>query len=446
MIHVYTEKYTPRFKYIVEHIFEKILCSEVKIIREKVEADACNGPLICYSRECVMDKAFNICPHGLVFQNGVRAQDVAVTEWNDTKIFFETGDDRNDIPFDIFSASFYLISRYEEYSGETDSNGCFRKEGSIAFKNGFLDRPLVDEWAYIFEGMLVKKVGYVPSRKHDFRVHSSVSIDQLYKYRYQFLYKTFGQLFTKLFTGRWKSLKYQLRVLLYIDKDPYNCFDKILSFHNNANLTPSFFVMSKKGSGYRNIYSSLNPLRKVLRRNFTTGLHPSDKSVMDVKKLRKELIKLEKMVVKARVETNLFHELQFSLPVCYENLLKIGIVADYSMGYADATGFRASTCTPFRFYDIKHESKTKLMVHSLVFADEQLRNAGIHHEMLEAALIPIIDRIKKVNGQLCCCVSNKMFSNVGRWYKWENYFRTIYSYASKLETNSIEKARKICKL
>lgn len=445
MIYVYTEKYTPRFKYIIHQIFEKILCGKVTVIRDLDEAKACKEPLIAYSRTEKLKNAINICPHGLVFQDGIREQDTTVSEWNDTKIFFKTGNGKYDLPFDVLSASFFLISRYEEYYGEKDDLDRYKKEDSIAYKNGFLDRPIVDEWAYMLEAMLIKKFKYTPAVKEDFRMHSSIVIDNMYKYRCNSIFLTFCQLIKKLFTGDFESFRHQLDVVMFFEKDPYDNFDKIIRFHNHTSLNPSFFVMVRKGRrGTHNIYTLFRTLRKHLRRNYATGLHPSIGCYKDKDRAKAELHRLEKFIVKQRVDTNMFDKEAFTLPVGYETLLKIGIRDDYSMCYPDAIGFRSGTCTPFRFYDIKHECKTRLMVHTVSLSDIALKNMGIHHNVIEAAAIPLINRIKNVNGQFCSCLTNCVFSNSGHWHGWIDALEQVYKYASKLEVNSIKSAMDQC--
>ena len=54
----------------------------------------------------------------------------------------------SDLPFDIFAASFFLVSRYEEYLDyQPDEYGRFQASSSLAFRNGFLGIPVVDLWA-----------------------------------------------------------------------------------------------------------------------------------------------------------------------------------------------------------------------------------------------------------------------------------------------------------
>lgn len=445
-VYIYTEKYTSRLKYIAEHIFKHILREEVIFFKDIEKARQCKDPLICYSRLNTLSNAINICPHGLLFQSGIRDQEIAVSDWENTRIFFQTGYGDYDFPFDIFSASFYLLSRYEEYNAHLDEEGRFRKEDSLAYKNGFLDRPVVDEWAYKLESIIVKKFRSTPTEKIGYRVHPSVIIDNYYKYRHCSLFSNIGKLAHKFFSGDFKSFGKQLRVMLFIDRDPYSNIQEILEFHNEADLMPSFFVMVKKGKhDCRNKYSLFIALRRALRRLYVTGLHPSYYSDSDPKKMAKELKKLEDTVVKNRVSTNLFHHFKFNIPRSYESLLKIGIEEDYSMGYHDSIGFRAGTCTPFRFYDIKHESKTRLYVHSLIFCDSMIRNMGINPSEMDKVLKPVIDRIKAVEGQLCCAVSNCAISDSGRWHGWKTPMSRIYRYASLLETHDRKSAEHLAK-
>ena len=42
------------------------------------------------------------------------------------------------------------------------------------------------------------------------------------------------------------------------------------------------------------------------------------------------------------------------------------------MGYPDTIGFRASTCTPFLFYDLDFEVQTPLMIHPYQLMDFSL--------------------------------------------------------------------------
>jgi hypothetical protein len=57
------------------------------------------------------------------------------------------------------------------------------------------------------------------------------------------------------------------------------------------------------------------------------------------------------------------------MPIAYQNILQSSIVEDYTMGYAPMLGFRASTCTPHYFFDIKKDERSILKVFPFCFMD-----------------------------------------------------------------------------
>ena len=63
-----------------------------------------------------------------------------------------------------------------------------------------------------------------------------------------------------------------------------------------------------------------------------------------------------------------------NLPINYRNLIKLNIREDYTMGYVNKIGFRASTCTPFLFYDIDNDIQTPLLINPYNLMDYSLLN------------------------------------------------------------------------
>jgi len=104
-----------------------------------------NGPKFSYSNKPLGNELF-FCSTAFLIDQGI--QDITINVSNTEKypIFFQVNAE-SAMPFDIFAASFYLISRYEEYLPHLkDTSGRFCFEESIAFKNNFLDKPIIDIW------------------------------------------------------------------------------------------------------------------------------------------------------------------------------------------------------------------------------------------------------------------------------------------------------------
>ena len=86
---------------------------------------------MCYSESAIEGGLFMQASH-LLLQKGVQQEDLKVFPFEDTVGFFGTSDN-SIMPFDVFSASFYLASRYEEYAPfRPDKFGRFPAEESIA--------------------------------------------------------------------------------------------------------------------------------------------------------------------------------------------------------------------------------------------------------------------------------------------------------------------------
>lgn len=443
MLAVFTELYTPRVKYIFEQIFEKILRQEIVIINDKLALSSYSCPILCYSRTETIPNSFVVRPHGLLFGSGIKQYNPEVEDWNNTKIFFKTGNGDTDLPFDMFSAAFYLISRYEEY-GSTELNefGCYKAESSLAYKNGFLEEPIVDQWAYLLENLLQRKnIGYEPAVKNRFVYRPLLNLDRLYKYRKRSLSVTIYELVRKMINSKWVSLKHQLKVLSLQADDPYFNIDEVIELHNRNNLVPTFFLLVKKGIKYDNqiFFTFYYGIRKLLRRNFLVEFHPSYSSFGSYNRMKIEKNFLEAKVIRARATMSLFH-FRMVLPESYHNLLKLAIKEDFSISYLNHIGFRASTCTPFNFYDINHEYTTKLVVHPVEISDRTLKSMGIHHEMLEKLMKDYANKIKLVNGEMATSFQNVSLSNDGRWFGWRGEYESAIRYISLLENHSIEES------
>ena len=72
---------------------------------------------------------------------------------------------------------------------------------------------------------------------------------------------------------------------------------------------------------------------------------------------------------------------------------------DYSMGYADQYGFRAGTCTPFYFYDLKSESKTSLKIHPFAYMEGVLKDYyAMDTKEATNSINQLKEAVQKVNG------------------------------------------------
>ena len=135
----------PRLVYISNYLLEDLLGVKVELTEDLDHFETFQGCKINYSKNPDLP-GLHISPNGLLDQKGVNEIKVSYEFKDNLDQLFITPD--QGIGFDLFSAAFYLISRYEEYlPHEVDEHGRFLPEQSIAFKHGFIQRAVVNRYA-----------------------------------------------------------------------------------------------------------------------------------------------------------------------------------------------------------------------------------------------------------------------------------------------------------
>ena len=446
MICIYTDKYTNRLKYVTDHIFKRILGQPVNIIN-KVEdlPTRTTSPLIVYSDTVKVKGALHILPNGLLFKKGIREYDITMSTWDGEKVFFTT--EGGDIPFDIFSASFYLLSRYEEYlpvKENFDDKGCFKSEKSLAYKEDFLQIPLVDVWALKLEEKLKSLFSnYTPSQEKRFRFLPIISVNTPYRYRTYSILGNILRLGKKVFERDWSELKKQLRVLLRIDQDPYCNVEKILELHNRNSLRPLFALRISNKQWYkRPIYFAYSTYKKALCRNYQIALCVSGVASYSATQLKFEQ-KLLSRIFKTRIVIGVSGVSEYVIPNFYRNLSNSKIKEDFSMSYPDRIGFRNSTCTPFRIYDLNREEYYRIDVHSVPFTTWSVKKMGLSKEEIINSAKSMAKKVKALKGEFIIASHNDNFVDSSLFKGWSSTYEYTIRYVSLLETNDVEKVEKM---
>ena len=432
MILVYTHKISPRLKYAFKHIFTRILhipVSFTSVIEEFIAHDSLK---MSYTKQPLSNEIF-VRSHDIVYEQGLSDVDVVVHDWEDTKCFFLTND-KSSIPFDIFAASFYLLSRYEEYLPHVkDEFGRFTAEESIAFKNNFLQKPVVDIWAYKFKRILQQQFPKFNFPNRTYTVKPIIDVPSPYHYKHKGVLRNIGGTLKDLTSFKFKSLYNRYMVLFGLKHDPDDTFKYILNRQKTSKFNFLFFFLIGDYSTYDKGINAQKKqyisLIKHVADYCSVGLKASFFALDDAIVLKKEKKRME-----AILNTNLAASRQsfskLNLPKSYRNLVDLEIMEDYTMGYVNHFGFRAGTCTPFFFYDLDFEIQTPLKVSSYHVMDYTLLK---HHSLLDKkeALGRIIKQVKVVNGQFLPVFHNYTFSEIDRWKGYKELFNFILESADE---------------
>jgi len=429
---VYIPRLTPRIVYIFHFIFETILGIKYELTTSRERVLKARAPVLSYSKE-PLDKGIWIHCHDLLMESGYHVQDLQFGHWNKMMVPFFIGFGP-DLPFDIFAAAFYMITRYEEYLEFTpDAFGRFRASQSQAYKHRFLHLPVVDLWALKLGQILQVRYPAIQIRKREYRFISTIDIDQAWAYKHKGLARNLGGTARSLVRGELSDPVRRLATHLGLRTDPYHTFEYIHQTHLERHLKPVFFVqIGKRGRWDKNIsgkHPAMQRLVKQLQTIGEVGLHPSLRSGRR-QELDEELVLFSELTRQKTVRSRQ-HFIRLVFPHTYQLLCQYGVTHDHSMGFHDMPGFRAGTATPFYFFDLTEDQQKDLRVYPFQFMDVTLKDylrLGPQDAMLK--IEPIIEQVRKVGGTLASIWHNSALSETGDWKQWKPVFDYMMEKAS----------------
>jgi hypothetical protein len=429
---IFTPQISPRLIYIFRFIFKEFIGAETDFTSDINLFSQFNGAKLNYSFEDI-ENCISVRPHFLLLEKGLRQHKISVTEWEGEKIFFQVHD-KADIPFDLFAAAFYLVSRYEEYlPHEKDVYGRYDAVESIAFKGKFLQKPIVDIWAMRLKEIFLKKYPSIKLAQRSYKFISTIDVDNAFAYKGKGFVRTAGALLRSVINRDITDLSERVKAVLKLKPDPYDVFDYLIEIQKKYNTeTVYFFLVADYGHNDKNV--------PVTNRDFVTliksvsdyakvGVHPSFASNTSPEKIKVEIKRLTGIIHK-EINSSRQHFLIFRLPDTYRLLAEAGITDEYSMGYASEPGFRAGTSVPFMFYDLMLEKETKLKVHPFCIMEATYKyykyaSPDIFLDEVEA----IIHQVKKVNGTVCTLWHNDFISDYGEYKGWKIAFEKMIELA-----------------
>jgi len=330
---VYVPILTPRIKYIFNFIFTEVLQTQVGFTSVLAEFQSSDLPKISYANRPVGNELFfrNV---DLLLEHNIARPNMKTTAFGDSIVPFAVSD--STLPFDIFAASFYFVTRYEEYLPHTpDADGCFPARLSLQNKLKLLEIPVIDAWALILKNIIVKRYPTLLFFKKKFHFESLVCMDPesgLSGSGFRNGASAWFKKINSIFRG---SLTEEARLTEI--RDTVNAFEEPYT-------EKSRFFYKTTGSEAEDCYG------------------------------------------------------QISLPGSYLKLLKAQVTKDYRMGYARTPGFRAGTCTPFFWYDLQLEKSTHLLIHPIAINALSLPEKHIHSREILHKWMDILDTVKLLQG------------------------------------------------
>lgn len=376
MLLVYTPAVTPRLGYIFRHIFFRMLDVEISITSSIEKFVSHDGAKISYS-EKPLGKELFFYSSKILFDSGIQDIEIEIFDWNNHPVFFKVPESSG-IPFDIFAASFYLLSRYEEYLPHIkDHIGRYEYKNSVAFKNNFLEKPLVDIWVNELKVVINNKFNNLIRKNNSKKkILPIFEVSEPFKFLNKSIFSIIFQSLNSIYRFDLRTFFRQILVLINVKKDPFDEYQFIIDFFKKNQLNfISFFRYSRNSLDAAEVTILSKPY-KLLIKNFSdhiyVGLLVSYFAQLNSNIFKKEYKNLKDLIHRKSFRVRLNNGI-ISLPTIYSDLVNQEVSEDYSMCYNNKIGFRASSSVPFYFYDLVNEVQTKLKVFPVFATEESIR-------------------------------------------------------------------------
>ena len=432
---VLVPKVTGRVMYAMELLLGQLLGLEFDCTVDAEQFNAYEGPKMQYGSQRQGEAPF-VKAVDLLFERHIHEQSFRTVDFEGTVAPYAVYGQGNLLPFDVFAASFFLVSRYEEYLSQVrDQYGRFRAESTWMFENDMLQKPLVDIWTLALGSRLQAVYPDLPIKKRKFTFIPTYDVDAAWAYKSKGVYRTLGGFIKDLSSGDRERIRERHQVLRGKRKDPFDSFEFQFELQKEFKLKPIYFILcGEYDTNDKNISirkAAFRSLIKTLGDHADVGIHPSFSSYLDIDKLRKEINSLSEVLHRPLTKSRQ-HFLRMNLPRSYQKLIELDISDDYTMGFASQAGFRAGIADTFRFYDLENDMVTNLRVHPFALMDGTMRDyLNLDLEASYALTTQLIDEVKAVGGTFIYLTHNETLGGEQRWVGWPEMYRRMLEYITK---------------
>jgi hypothetical protein len=334
---------------------------------------------------------------------------------------------------DIVASAFFMVTRYEELLCPIrDSFGRFPVKESLAYKENFLDRPIVNEYIDLLESWIKEFIPDIKRKKpwgeESFTVCLTHDVDHIYRYN---LYPPIGTIWRTLlqrdFHKAWAIGCDFIQVKSGIRQDPYTrALDYILELESGYGYKSSFYFLADNADYDLNDQCLRGSFAKISNAGFEIGLHASFTAYDSpgiLKREKERLADSSKNIISGGRQ----HYLKWKNPDTWRAWEKAGLTYDATVGFPEKSGFRCGICHPFKPYDLQENRVMNIWELPLIINDVALAGySGLSAEEGYAEMACLLNTVKKYNGVLVLLWHNRFMCDIFT-PEWKRSFERIYN-------------------
>ncbi len=336
---------------------------------------------------------------------------------------------------DIFASSFFMLTRWEEYvQNERDIHNRFPDKLTLAYKNNFHKRPIVDEYVELLWNMLFSLDNSLQKNKKEYSLYITHDIDDFR--RYDKLLKYFKALLGDVLNRKnpflWlKTTSDFVNSYFYNQNDPYDTFDYLMKISEQNNLISHFYFIPGILGEYDVRYDIkdkkiADEINRILKRGHSVGIHGSYKSADNATMFQEELQRLRN-VASITVKEGRQHYLRFIPAKTWRIWADSGMCYDSTVGFSSFSGFRAGTAKSYAVFDILDRKKLSLVEQPLIAMDVAVKQEAHSMESFYNEFVTLSEIIKHYGGQFTILWHNNNF-NTKEWREYAVCYEDIIHY------------------
>lgn len=302
--------------------------------------------------------------------------------------FFRASQDEIYIGLDVLGSAFFMLSRYEELVTPTrDEHNRFPPTAALAFKEGFLERPIVDEYVEILWACMHRLWPRLERRDCQYEVQLTHDVDKPFGVKGQSMFRLVKGLGGDVLVRRSLSTAVKRLGSFMIPGDvgdrldPNNTFDWLMRESESAGLKSAFFFMAGKTSSFDSGYDVKNHrfqrlFRRIHERGHEIGIHPSYGTYQSADLIAGEVAALRTAMETADVFQDTLggrhHFLRWDASQTWQHWDAAGLTYDSTLCYAQQPGFRTGTCREYPVFSMASSKALRLTEHPLIVMEGSL--------------------------------------------------------------------------
>lgn len=334
------------------------------------------------------------------------------------------------LELDVFGAAFFMLSRYEEaFSKQRDNHDRFPASACLAYREEFLDRPLIDEYVEILWAAMQRLWPQLHRKPRQFKTVVTCDVDHPYHPSAasipRLIKRTAGEVM------RMRTLASALSPYRnYISSksgdwrnDPYyHTVDWMMDVNEQAGNTVSFyFIPEITDTQMDDTRPITDPavtamMKRISDRGHAIGIHPGYQTYQNEANFNSGLKKLQEVLSQQKIGQKIAggrqHYLRWSIqtPAIWD---AAELEYDSTLSYVNRAGFRCGTCHEYTMFDLRRRKALKVRQRPLICMESSVINL-MGYGLTDAALAEM-EKLKtvsrKFNGNFILLWHNSFFPN-----------------------------------